>query len=60
METFDLNKYQGLEVIVITKLNDKYVGIITKDSDGFFKLWVDENTEYYINKEIIKSIELSK
>ena len=60
MGKFDLNNYCGLEVIIITKLNEKYVGIITKDSAGFFKLWVDENNEYYINKDIIKSIELSK
>ena len=56
----DLNKYRGLEVIVITKSNDKYVGIITKDKDGYFKIDVDENNSYYISEEVIKSIMLSK
>ena len=56
----DLNKYRGLEVIVITKSNDKYVGVITKDSDGYFILNLGDDEIRYISPEVIKSIELSK
>lgn len=56
----DLNKYLGLEVILISKTNDKYVGIISKDNDGYFKLNVDDENSYYISQEVIKSITLTK